>query len=258
MCDQWMPALTLPLTFEQFRQLPRNAAYKYEYFGHAAHLTPRAKAYHAVLDLAAFAPEAETSDPEAPGQAAPASERIVLRRLHRRDLPRLTPLFAAAFDNLQPFGSLDDDARLRAAEVCLTRTFAQGDGPRVRSASFVAWSDDHPVGAIFITLMPDGDPCDWNAYHWTKPPPRDLLRRRGGRPHVTWIFVSPWFKGSGVGTALLTASVNTLRRLGYPRLLSTFFSANDSSMLWHWRSGFKLLSYPGSQRRIRQRLRVKT
>ncbi len=240
MCDHWMPNLKLPMTIEQFQQLPRNPAYKYEYVEGVARLTPRGLAYHATLDLAAY-----QSDPAA-GETTP----INLRRLRKRDLPALVPVFAGAFASLQPFGSLDDATRLRAAEECLTKTCSDVDGPRVRVASFIASQEDKPVGAILITLMPDGDPRAWDAFHWPQPAPPDLLRRRGGQPHVTWIFVSPWHKGSGVGTALLNASVDVLRRLGYPALLSTFFSANESSMLWHWRSGFKLLAYPGSKRRL--------
>lgn len=246
MCDQWMPYLKLPLTLEQFQQLPRNAAYRYEYFGAAAHISPRAKVYHAELDLASFAPG---SSGAASGGAAP--EGVALRRLHRSDVSALVPVFAAAFDGFQPFGSLDDETRRRAAEACLKKTCGHGDGPRLRCASFVAGFDSKPVGAILITLMPDGDPCDLDTFHWTETPPADLRRRRRGQPHVTWIFVSPWHKGRGIGTALLAASAQALRRLGYPRLLSTFFTANESSMLWHWRSGFKLLAYPSTRRRGR-------
>ncbi len=242
MCDQWMPVLRLPITIEQFHQLPRNAAYKYEYFGDAAHLTPRAKAYHARLDLASFALDPEDEMPR----------DIVLRRVRRRYFESLVPVFQGAFRDLQPYGSLDDATRELAARRCLDRTWSGGDGPWVRPASFVALHEDNPVGAILITLMPEEDPTDWDAFHWNEPPPPDLLKRRGGQPHLTWIFVSPWFKGAGVGTALLAAAVNVLRRLGYPSLVSTFFSANESSMLWHWRCGFKLLAYPGSRRRSRK------
>ena len=31
MCDDWMPTIELPITIEQFHQLPRNRACKYEY-----------------------------------------------------------------------------------------------------------------------------------------------------------------------------------------------------------------------------------
>ena len=241
MCDHWMPLVKIPLTIEQFQQLPRNPAYQYEYADGVARLTPRSLVYHAMLDLAAYQPDV----------AAAPTTPMVLHRLRKRDLPALYPVFAAAFRDLQPFGCLDDATRLRAAAECLTKTCSDVDGPRVRVASFIAKQDGQPIGAILITLMPDGDPCVWDAFYWPEPAPPDLLRRRGGQPHLTWIFVSPRHKGSGVGTALLNASVNVLRRLGYPALLSTFFSANESSMLWHWRSGFKLLAYPGSKRRLR-------
>src|SRR5687768_11196121 len=143
MCDQWMPYLKLPLTVEQFHQLPRNAAYKYEYFADAAHIAPRAKVYHALLDLASFTPESNNV----------AAEGLRLRRLHRSDVPALVPVFASAFADLQPFGSLDDETRKRAAEACLMKTCSHRDGPRVRCASFVAVHEEKPVGAILITLM---------------------------------------------------------------------------------------------------------
>jgi L-amino acid N-acyltransferase YncA len=66
---------------------------------------------------------------------------------------------------------------------------------------------------------------------------------------LTWIFVSPWMAGQGIGTALLAAAVKALRELGYEHLLSTFMLGNESSMLWHWRNGFQLLAFPGSMRR---------
>src|SRR5207245_1746906 len=57
MCDEWMPVVELPLTLEQFHQLPRNPAYKYELIGGKAYLSPRPKHFHAQLDLAWFGAE---------------------------------------------------------------------------------------------------------------------------------------------------------------------------------------------------------
>ena len=51
MCDDWFALIKLPLTIEQFHQLPRNAAYKYEYLKGEAWLTPRPKHYHALREL---------------------------------------------------------------------------------------------------------------------------------------------------------------------------------------------------------------
>ena len=51
MCDEWMPPIRLTLTREQLRQLPRNAAYRYEWLDGQVHLRPRPRHYHALLDL---------------------------------------------------------------------------------------------------------------------------------------------------------------------------------------------------------------
>lgn len=240
MCDEWMPSLTLPLTPEQFRLLPRHSAYRFEYLDGQAHLSPRPRHYHALLDLTAVALEAE--------------RRLRVRPAVPADTPELERVFAAAFDRVQPFGGLEDDKRREAARTCLQRTLTGGDGPLIEAACFVALEEDGAaVGAVFVTLLPDGDPCDWDSYGWRTPPPPDAVARRLGRPHLTWIFVEPLSAGQGAGTTLLAAAVRALLRLGFRELASTFLRGNDSSMLWHWRNGFRLLPYPGSLRRHRNR-----
>src|SRR5271166_4253967 len=93
MCDEWMPALQLPLTWEQFLQLPRNAGYKYEYLEGKALLSPRPRHYHALLDLHAFRPAVD----EAP-------QEMELRPMRADDFLLLEPAFKAAFHRIQPFG----------------------------------------------------------------------------------------------------------------------------------------------------------
>jgi GNAT superfamily N-acetyltransferase len=239
MCDQWMTALKLPLTWEQFLRLPRNPAYKYEYFDATAWLSPRPRYYHALLDLASLA--------DAPREGADV--KAVLRPVVEADWEELAPLFAAAFERQQPFGGLDDEPREAAARKALAHTRNGGDGPWVERASFVATDRGGAVGAILVTLLPPDDPTDWDSYHWREAPPADAVARRLGRPHLTWVFVSPFDAGRGVGTALLSAAARELLALGYTELASTFLLGNDSSMLWHWRNGFRLLQYPGSRRR---------
>lgn len=244
MCDEWMPVIKLDVGVEQFHQLPRNPAYKYEYFDRKAVLSPRPKHYHAMLDLEAVGGLAGTEV---------LSSAITLRPTRPEDFERLEPVFAGAFHFIQPFGGLDDDGRRRAAHQCLDKTRTGGDGPWIQQASLVALRERDLIGAILITLLPAGDPCDWDSYHWREPPPADCIARRLGRPHMTWVFVSPWFAGHGVGTALLSATVRELRALGFTELLSTFMLGNDSSTLWHWRNGFRLLANPSSIRRFRER-----
>src|SRR5262245_25107102 len=145
MCDEWMPGLKLALTKEEFRQLPRHPAYKYEFLSGTAYLSPRPKHYHAVLDLAAYRPAV----------GAEEGDGVTVRPLLPDDFAALEPTFAAAFHRLQPFGSLDDDGRRQAAHKCLTQTQTGGDGPLVEAASCVAvhGADARPAGATLVTLL---------------------------------------------------------------------------------------------------------
>jgi hypothetical protein len=248
MIEQWFSTIELPLTFEQFERLPQNPAYKWEYFDGRAWLTPRPKMYHALLDLRSLDL----------AMAAPATqEEVVIRPLADEDWQRLPPVFAAAFYRVQPFASLTDEVRLQAAQACLEETREGGEGPLIADACLAAVrkSDAAPIGALLATLTPAGDPTEWGSFRWKTPPPPDAVARGLGRPHLTWVFVTPWFARYGVGTALLATAAPALIRLGYSELASTFLLGNESSTLWHWRVGFRLLSYPGSMRLLRQRIR---
>jgi GNAT superfamily N-acetyltransferase len=245
MCDEWMPHLELPLSWEQFHQLPRNAAFKYEYLEGKALLTPRAKHYHALLDLHAY---------HSSGQGPP--EDVRLRSMVVDDFLPLEVPFKAAFHRIQPFGSLDDAMQREAAHQCLQRTRAGGDGPWIQEASFVAANpESEHCGAILTTLLPSGNPDERDSYYWPEPPPPEYLAQRRGRPHLTWIFVTPRSGGCNVGTALLSAAVQALMAMGYRQLATTFILGNEASMLWHWRNGFQLLPHPASLRRVRERYR---
>jgi GNAT superfamily N-acetyltransferase len=236
MCDDWMHGLQLALTPEQFRQLPRCSAFRYDYLKDTAYIAPRPRHFHALLRLRPF--------------VANEVRGVSLRPVHLSDWPGVVALFAESFYQVQPFAGLDDTDRRRAAEQALARTRSGGDGPWIEQASFVACDGDGELaGAVLLTLLPDRDPTEWDSYRWIEPPPADCIQRRQGRPHLTWIFVDPGFAGQGVGTMLLAAAVRELRALGYRELVSTFLLGNDASALWHWRNGFRLLAYPGSRRR---------
>jgi GNAT superfamily N-acetyltransferase len=241
MCDEWMPPLQLRMSFDKFHRLPRNSAYKYEYFDKRAWLSPRPRFFHGLLDLTQVAPG---------GLDWPDRETEV-RTLQAEDWVELPKLFAAAFRSRQPFGSLNDPERLAAADKCLARTRTGGDGPLIAEACYLAYHPqmERAVGAILITLLPANDPANADSYFWRQPPPEDWLQQRLGRPHLTWIFVSPVLAGKGVGTALLDVAGKALLRLGYRELASTFLLGNDVSMAWHWRNGFRLLTQPHSLRR---------
>jgi GNAT superfamily N-acetyltransferase len=244
MSDEWMPTIKLAMSREEFRQLPRNAAYRYDFLDGEALLSPRPKHYHAVLDLQRGPAAAEI------GSLAAAA---TLRPVEAGDWPTLERLFVDAFRTTQPFGSVDEEGLSMAAAEALARTRHRGDGPLIEAASFVAVQAKQVIAAALVTLIPHGDPCASESYRWHEPPPEDCIARRLGRPHLTWIFVTPLLADRGVGSALLAACTRALRTLGFEQLLSTFVLGNDSSMLWHWRHGFELLAYPTSHLRRQQR-----
>jgi GNAT superfamily N-acetyltransferase len=231
-----MRRLALRLTPGQYRRLPRSAAYRYSYHEGKAWLNPRPRYYHAALDLRNLALEG----------AAPVATRPVTEA----DWDRLVELFAEAFAECPPFSCLGPKRRRLAARVSLNQARDGGDGPWIERASFVATAaEGELLGAILVTLVPLGDPTEWGAYLWLGAPPEGCVEMCLGRPHLTWVFVRPERAGRGVGTALLGRAAAALREMGYGELHSTFMAGNDSSMLWHWRTGFRLLSYPGSPRR---------
>lgn len=246
MIDRWFSRIKLPLTFEQFRKLPRNASYKYEFIDGETWISPRPKQYHAMLAL---------QGTDARTRLELDDEPVRLRTLAEADWEELPALFVSAFRRVQPFASLDEATALKAACHCLDQTRDGGDGPLIGPASYVAQAEANGalLGAILVTNMPDIDLTDFHELRWPEPPPSDWLERRLGRPHLTWVFVDHHFAGHGVGTALLSAASNALIGIGYHQLASTFLLGNESSMLWHWRNGFALLAYPASHRRLRER-----
>jgi GNAT superfamily N-acetyltransferase len=247
MHDRWFSTIKLPLSIQQFQQLPQNPAYKYEYINEIAWISPRPKFYSARLAL--------RPRPEAAPATVDAQETIGFRPFEEEDWARLPHLFAGAFSRVQPYASLSDRRRLVSARACLNFTREGGDGPIVAPACHVAFGKerDHCLGAMFVTLIPLIDLDEFWSMRWKTPPPPDCIERGLGRPHLTWIFVGPLHAGHGIGSALLAHATRSLLDLGYTELISSFLLGNTSSMLWHWRNGFELLPYVGSVRAMRAR-----
>lgn len=221
------PQIELPITIEQFHRLPRNSAYKFEYFGGRAVLTARPKTFSCVRDAIPFNPP----------------EEYPVEPLAAADIPGLEDLFLFSVRRTQPFESLEDESARACARDCLARAVEGSDGPVVEAACFRAFEPgrvDGPVGAAIVTLAHEDILTEPYAGEW-KNPPADAVTRRLGCPHLTWIFVNPWLNRRGVGTALLAAVLRSVREMGYRHLASTFALDNGPSALWHWRNGFRLL-----------------
>lgn len=227
--DDHYRAVRLNITIDEFHRLPRNPAYKYEYFDGRAVLSPRPKLFACARDLSPV-----PSDPYEP---------VTVRPLPAADARDLAGLFAFALRSTQPFASLGKDDARRAADATLDRTLTGEDGPPVEAAWFRADGDrrEGTVGGALVTLAPVETLTRPFAGVWKAPPPADAVEKRLGVPHLTWVFVNPWVARRGVGTALLAAVVEALRGLGFDALASTFALDNPPSALWHWRNGFRLL-----------------
>ena len=253
------PYLKLPIPFGLFLRLPRHPAYKWEYYGGRAVLTPRPKAMHAVRPTRGVDVPEDLRDPETFRGDVPT-----VRPLIDADWPALARPMDAAFAGVTPFSQMDDGRAENAVRECLDKTRAGGDGPLIGEACVVAEapgngdrsdedrSDEergpHVIGAALVTLYRPGDPADWGSVRPAKDPPVNWKETAWGAPHLTWAFVAGWHARNGVGTALLSAACAALAELGYEELLSTFARGNDASAYWHWRNGFRLMPGPFSQR----------
>jgi GNAT superfamily N-acetyltransferase len=241
MLDQWYRHLRLKMPVEQFHALPRNPAFTYEYIDGEARLTPRPKTFNAVLEL---------KRGDAAERHRAQNESLTIRPVIDDDWQQFPSLFAAAFDRIQPFASLTAEERLAASREAIEQTRTGGDGLLLDEACFAAVTEDSGqiAAAVLVTLIPREAEGDWWDGKWEVMPTTEEARHLLGRPHLTWIFVAPLYANHGLGSALLVHASNALLNSGYFDLGTTFLLGNHSSMLWHWRNGFRLLPYPGSPR----------
>jgi GNAT superfamily N-acetyltransferase len=220
------------MTQEEFEKLPRNGGYRYAYVNGVASLTPNVIYYRARLDLRS----GEGLQVQLP------DSRLTIRRLADSDWPVLPALFADAFDQMQPFGSLVRPARVEVGGALMDQTREGGDGPFLSEASLVACDRfGQHLGAILLTLAPPPGPPGEDTFVWHTDLPPQAIARCLGRPHLTWVFVASGMAGRGVGTRLLAEACLRLRAGGFNELVTTFIRGNEASALWHWRNGFRLL-----------------
>ncbi|WP_437202812.1 GNAT family N-acetyltransferase [Planctomicrobium sp. SH664] len=238
MLNDWFAELKFELPWETFRGLPRHPAYRYEYRAGTVSIRGNPRYYHALLDLQCL--------PKQPAGLRESFGPLSFRSVTEQDWPPLRLLFAAAFEDHVPFQQADSHRLEQAASRLLQRLRSGEDGPLVSAASIVALKPDGTVaGASLITLVPAGDLTDFTHEEWGSPAPPDAEKQCWGRPHLTWIFVAPHCRRQGVASALLRQSAEGLRTAGYSTLASTLLLGDHTSLLWHWKQGFRLLSYPG-------------
>jgi GNAT superfamily N-acetyltransferase len=236
MGDNWMTPRRIHLGASELEQLPRHPNWRYESLpgGEMALLVPKPRFGHALLDLEKWRPSGGLKD-------------VGFRTWEVQDPEDLAGLFSLSFEAFEPLAGLSRKDRGLAAREALSEAFSGVEGP-VSSASIVALNEGNPVGGALITLLPGGNLDAPGAWRWHEPAPADLELSGAGQPHLTWIFVDPQRQHEGIAAAMLNFCIRKLRTLGYRTLASTFLTGNHASVLWHWRMGFTLMSWPGSPR----------
>ena len=113
MADDHFRCIELHLPIDEFHRLPRNSAYKYEYFDSRAVLSPRPKYHQAVLDL----------------QPLTDIEPCDIRPLPPGAIVDLAELFRAAFHRTQPFAALNQEDARKPPTIAWRRLLAGATVP---------------------------------------------------------------------------------------------------------------------------------
>jgi GNAT superfamily N-acetyltransferase len=222
------------MSVEDFDRLPRHADYRWEYYDGALQICPRMHTHDAYL---ALRPPDDRPLPE-------NDERARIRPLADTDWDEMVPVFGGAMADVPPFANLDEGDRKAAARDCLNYTRTGGDGALLVPACFVAVDerrDGDVIGGILITVLKERHRRHFDGVRSLVEPPPARTEPDLGQSHLCWIFVSRWSAGHGIGKSLLAASTRVLWDLGHRELATTFLRSNWSSVLWHWRNGFRLL-----------------
>jgi GNAT superfamily N-acetyltransferase len=191
----------LPITFEEFEQLPYLPGWKYEYFEGQAHISP---SHQVVLTTVAVTHR----HVDAP---------CILRAVRSEDEVSLLPVYLEAFAENQAFCDFSDRQFAKAARDDLHESFAGRRAPLL-AASRVALvqgaNGESLVGAALLSRDSEYGPV------------MDLL------------FVVPAWQRRGLATALVASAMNALAQDGDSTLTSSYQLANRPSQAWHQAFGF--------------------
>jgi GNAT superfamily N-acetyltransferase len=142
-------------------------------------------------------------------ESRPLIIRPEIRPVAPDDRRKLRSGFLAAFRSAPEYASRTLDGYGRAADDYLDRFFGAPS-----SASALAIADGELVGAALITAGPT-------------------------EPVLDCLFVCPAFARAGWATALVSHAAMMLLRSGETRLCSYAMQANEPSLRWHERFGFR-------------------
>jgi GNAT superfamily N-acetyltransferase len=198
-----MRSIHTAISFEEFRLLPRDPGWRYEYFGEMAHITPRQRLVTVRVEVG----------------SRPLAAPLVLRRVAPSDQEELVVAYVAAFADSADYCDVPADETSLSARKNI-QAFHAGDRGEVLPASCVAVDEaatdgvDVLAGAALVTRAKDGGPL------------------------LDMLFVRPRWHRHGLATALVSWSLRELLAGGEATLRSRYLLANEASRAWHQRFGF--------------------
>jgi GNAT superfamily N-acetyltransferase len=193
------------MSLEEFRLLPRDPGWKYEYFEEMAHITPRARV--ATVRVAV--------------DSRPSESPLPLRGVVASDREGLAAAYVAAFADSAEYCDVPLEGISRSARENI-RGFYAGDRGEALPSSCVAVDEaagdlaEVVAGAALVTRAKDGCPL------------------------LDMLFVRPRRQRQGLAAALVSWSLRRLLAEGEATLRSRYLLANEPSRAWHRHFGFTL------------------
>lgn len=194
------------MTVEDYHLLPFHPGWKVEYFDGAAVFQPRENCAYGTL-------------PVPPPLERPVSG-IAFRAPDPLDAPALIALFRAAFSDTPEYAGWPD-ARFDAEAEKVVADFLSGkrgpvsDATRLAVRTGAGADDGAVIGAAFV------------------------VERAAGAALLDVLMVAPAWQRRGIARALAAAVLGQLARTARPPLISRWHLANEASVAWHRRLGFR-------------------
>ena len=203
------------MSLAEFRLLPRDPGWKYEYFDEMAHVTPRARLATVRVGVGVGSPALE---PPLPLRSVVASDR-----------EQLVAAYVAAFADSAEYCDVSPEGILRSAHENI-RDFYAGDRGEALRASCVAVDEaaQDPVEVVAGAAL--------------------VTRAKDGCPLLDMLFVRPRWQRRGLADALVSWSLRELLAHGEATLRSRYLLANEPSRAWHQHFGFTVEPDPDGAR----------
>jgi GNAT superfamily N-acetyltransferase len=191
------------MSLAEFRLLPRDPGWKYEYFDEMAYVSPRWRVATVRVGV----------------DSRPLESPLPSRRVMASDREGLAAAYVAAFADSVEYCDVPLDGIASSARKNI-RDFHAGDRGEALPASCVAVDEaaEDPVEVVAGAAL--------------------LTRPKDGCPLLDMLFVRPRWQRRGLADALVSWSLRELLAQGEATLRSRYLLANEPTRAWHQHFGF--------------------